>query len=594
MGGRKPRIGRTVKNFEKKRQGSKKYLVGRPSKRNSSQQPHIVVTTTQKQFCATSNIQQIKQLMITPQEWVSQSTSDNTIQLCKISLTEFHGSVVTHTVTIYNDLSWSAFVHGHQLNINDLSAQFQVPKKIDAHSLNLFLAKLDECTVCPGHPDEHFVEMLENRGGKITARHNDGIVAALDNYAPVILNGKLYHQTVRSTSCRVICKGVKCDRCVSYRNSLRKSYHRWSAKTQTSPSYRTSTSSSVNFSLLTTSEKNQRYAKLKERLVAAERKLKTFITKITTTDGIILDSQLHSDMEGIMHDLNEEIRENNPDGSFRRLFWDQQIQALKFQDKKRQIRWHPALIKWCLHIKYRSSSAYHAIRSTGVLTLPSERTLNDYTHVIKERVGFQKSVNQQLVNEANVKEEKDKYTVLLFDEMKIKEDLVFDKHTCELIGFVDLGEINNILDRLESQCDHDTNDSEIPFNVSDIATHMLQFMVRGIFTKLEFPLACVPTRDITGDILFPIVWEAVRNIEESGLKVILITADGAAPNRKFFHMHATSGEIVYKTPNPYSDDNRDIYFMSDVLHLIKTVRNCWSNSFAHSNSRALWVSCNCS
>ena len=52
----------------------------------------------------------------------------------------------------------------------------------------------------------------------------------------------------------------------------------------------------------------------------------------------------------------------------------------------------------------------------------------------------------------------------------------------------------------------------------------------------------------------------------------------------------TAEDVVYKTPNPFSDDNRDVYFMSDVPHLIKTVRNCWSNSFAHSNSRALWVS----
>ena len=234
-----------------------------------------------------------------------------------------------------------------------------------------------------------------------------------------------------------------------------------------------------------------------------------------------------------MHDVSKEIEENHPDGSFRRLFWDQQIQALKLQSNKRQIRWHPALIKWCLHIKYKSSSAYHAIRSTGVLTLPSERTLNDYTHVVKERVGFQKSVNCQLVSEANVQEEKDKYTVLLFDEMKIKEELVFDKHSCELVGFVDLGEINNILDRLKHRCRSSTDD-EAPFVESDIATHILQFMVRGVFTKLEFPLACIPTRDITGDTLFPIVWDAVRNIEGCGLKVVMITADGAAPNRKFF------------------------------------------------------------
>ena len=33
--------------------------------------------------------------------------------------------------------------------------------------------------------------------------------------------------------------------------------------------------------------------------------------------------------------------------------------------------------------------------------------VSDYTHVVKERVGFQKSVNQQLVSEANVKKQKD-------------------------------------------------------------------------------------------------------------------------------------------------------------------------------------------
>ena len=87
--------------------------------------------------------------------------------------------------------------------------------------------------------------------------------------------------------------------------------------------------------------------------MAAERKLKRFITKNTTTDGIILDEQLQSDMEGIMHYLNKEITDNHPDGSFRWLFWDQQIQALKVKNK-RQICLHPALIKWCLHIKYKS------------------------------------------------------------------------------------------------------------------------------------------------------------------------------------------------------------------------------------------------
>lgn len=70
-----------------------------------------------------------------------------------------------------------------------------------------------------------------------------------------------------------------------------------------------------------------------------------------------------------------------------------------------------------------------------------------------------------------------------------------------------------------------------------------------------------------------------------------IVADGASSNRRFFRMHhAKEGEIIYQVKNLYSCDDRYLYFISDTPHLLKTTRNCWSNSFGHSNKRALWVS----
>ncbi len=133
-------------------------------------------------------------------------------------------------------------------------------------------------------------------------------------------------------------------------------------------------------------------------------------------------------------------------------------------------------------MKFKSSSAYDALRSTGVLTLPSERTLRDYTHWMKGQVGFSSSLNRELIKEANVNEEKDKYMVLVLDEMKVREDLVFDKHSCRLIGFVNLGEINQTLDKFKRQC----KGGEQVINDESVATHMLVFMIRGLFTSLEF------------------------------------------------------------------------------------------------------------
>ena len=68
-------------------------------------------------------------------------------------------------------------------------------------------------------------------------------------------------------------------------------------------------------------------------------------------------------------------------------------------------------------------------------------------------------------------------------------------------------------------------------------------------------------------MLYPIVWEGIRIVESTGLKVIAITADGASPNRKFFQIHGLSkNTTVYKIKNVYASDDRDVFFFSDTLH----------------------------
>ncbi len=55
----------------------------------------------------------------------------------------------------------------------------------------------------------------------------------------------------------------------------------------------------------------------------------------------------------------------------------------------------------------------------------------DYTHYFRNKVGFQDEVNQQLVEEVAKLSlpSSRKCIALLIDEMKIKEGLVYNKHT---------------------------------------------------------------------------------------------------------------------------------------------------------------------
>ena len=69
---------------------------------------------------------------------------------------------------------------------------------------------------------------------------------------------------------------------------------------------------------------------------------------------------------------------------------------------------------------------------------------------------------------------------MLIDEMYIKENLVFNKHSGALIGFVDLCEINNHLIVLERSLD------EMITENLQLAKNVMTIMVRGLFTHLRY------------------------------------------------------------------------------------------------------------
>lgn len=190
--------------------------------------------------------------------------------------------------------------------------------------------------------------------------------------------------------------------------------------------------------------------------------------------------------------------------------------------------------------------------------------------------------DKQLLREANLEASPNfhHYVAVIFDECKIKEDLVYNKHTGELIGYTNLTDINN---HLQQSC----KDGSPPLE-HELATHMLVFFVCGLFSSLKFPYAQFSTKTLTGDTIFPIFWSVVERLELIGFKVLAVVCDGVASNRRFFKVHGNKD--TYKIDNPYSESNCPLFFISDVPHLLKTTRNSWANSNGHLHTRKLWVS----
>jgi len=99
-------------------------------------------------------------------------------------------------------------------------------------------------------------------------------------------------------------------------------------------------------------------------------RLRERISVLTERDGVAVDDALHHDLLGIMEDHIQSILDDSNKGSFKELFWQQQMQAAKQKDP-RQMKWQ--MIRWCLHLKLTSGGGYTTLRESGLLKLPSER-----------------------------------------------------------------------------------------------------------------------------------------------------------------------------------------------------------------------------
>ncbi len=149
-------------------------------------------------------------------------------------------------------------------------------------------------------------------------------------------------------------------------------------------------------------QKHKKLRTLQSRAYSAERevqKLQERIKRSTNQNGIAVDESFNDDLTKIMEESDSYVNEHFPEGTFRQLFWKQQFQAAKVKDA-RQMHWHPCMIQWCLNLKLLSSSAYHSLRTSGFVKLPSERTLRDYTHFIKSKPGFYSDLDQYLLKSA--------------------------------------------------------------------------------------------------------------------------------------------------------------------------------------------------
>ena len=184
---------------------------------------------------------------------------------------------------------------------------------------------------------------------------------------------------------------------------LRAMLHRKQKLLDVSPSIHATTSSHTNVMYLSTPLRSKRYKHLKARCDAAEGKVKRLtenINKLIASRSVLVDSGLHQDLTKIMEENQSKIAEDFPENSFQRLSWKQQQQALKVKNN-RQLRWHPMMVKWCLHDSSEdgllgSTPCYAVIWPLSFLLSEHSPGKSSY------RNPAQRDVNTQIIKEAKL------------------------------------------------------------------------------------------------------------------------------------------------------------------------------------------------
>ena len=395
-----------------------------------------------------------------------------------------------------------------------------------------------------------------------------------------------YYDSTNATLRHVECPWMvpssvkRCQFCKRFRdNNLRSGLSKLLKQQEENSKSNTAISSHTNYRYLSSPEKIERLKNLHTAVVAQRRKiqaLQDYLSSIVHTDGVRVDQVTHKELVQIMNANRGKL--STTEESFSSVFWQQQFKAASLNGPK-GMRWHPAIIRWCLYLHHKSSRCYSTLRISGVLRLPSERTLRDYRHFAPSTAGFSKALDKQLQDAISeqVPQHLAKYVTLVLDEMFIKEGLFFDKHSGALVGYSDIGEVNNLL------ADYEREYKASGRTPKPLAKRMLVFMVRGLFTTLTFPYVQFPVVSCKGPNLMPLVRQAIKHLTCLGIVVVAITCDGASDNRKMFSMHAPDDPSVYKTVNLFSKHEQPIFFISDPPHLIKTIRNCFARG-------KLWVS----
>ena len=420
-------------------------------------------------------IVQLQQKNIEP--WQVRSSNEEEVRL------EFYSdcvySIPKYTVVVNSALEFSVFIFNWP--VPDQNPLYKESKRSVMYvSITELLKSIQSYAVCEGLAEDMDVM---SAAADPTGRPDPNPASIVRHSVPKAIGVEDPHFKVhlmyRSVGCEVL-TGTKlskkiCKPCMSALNAVKRVV-RAKSKSSSAPAKPRATLAACGPEKLraTVASSRLQMKDMEDRLQKLQQKIEQ--------NGVGVSETLEKDVLTIMGGQNLEVTPHM------KFFWQEQMKLL--QSSKMGRRYHPQVIRFALSIHSKSlsinsKSAYRELRESGALILPSEQVLRDYKNYFKPKAGINKENVESLREKSSSFSSVQRYVAVIMDEMKIQSNLVFDKVSGDLVGFIDLGDpMTNFASLAEEDDD-------------PIATHALAFLVRGLCTDLKHIISYFFTGNVT-------------------------------------------------------------------------------------------------
>jgi len=218
-------------------------------------------------------------------------------------------------------------------------------------------------------------------------------------------------------------------------------------------------------------------------------------------------------------------------------------------------RWTMKTKLWALAIFKRSPKAYRYLE--GAMSLPSAKTLQRLLRNVHLEPGINNNFISKYSEMLSGFSDQNKLCALLFDEMALKNRLIYDEANDKIEGFEDYGDERG----------------------SKIADHALVFMVQGLKKKFKLPVAYFFVHGtVSSAKLSTLIKNLIISLEEVGFKILTTVCDQGPTNTGALNLLKKFGGQSLEDNYFIFNDNKKVFIMYDIPHLFKSIRNNFYNA----------------